>query len=220
MSSPLSFCKYALFMICLFVLPTTCSFLDLFRSRSETPIDCVSTHLSHHNYYGTNWVSSTSDVYRHLSTCANIRSLSISFAQGGCVIDDSPWALTFRAGDRFPGLEELVISGYDWYPLGLEAWKKAMNWGKLKRLDADRPPNDFLQAFSGELDGLDTLILRPKWDVWGDEDTLCGFDATTDELRENYTSFISGLAPLRELSISGMGKLLDMTKILDTDGLR
>ena len=226
MSSLLPFCKYAFVFICLFVLPTTCSFRDIFRFRftiplipKETPINCVSTRLSHHNYYGTNLVTSTSEVYRHLISCANIKTLSLSFAQGGCVIDDSPRAFTFRAGDSFPDLEELTVSGYDWDPLGLEAWKKAMNWGKLKRLDIDRPPNFFLQALSGNLDGLDTLVLRPKWGFWGDEKTLCGFDPQTDELRENYTLFIAGLSPLRELSVRGMGRLLDMKKILGTHGV-
>ena len=224
MFSLLLFRKYVL-LICLFVLPTTCSFRSMFRFRSsiqtvpkEAPINCTSTRLTHHNYYGTNWVSSTYDVYRHLIACANIDSLSLSFAQGGCVIDHSPRAFNFRAGDRFPDLEELTVSGYDWGVTGLEAWKNAMNWGKLKRLDIDRPPNIFLQALSKELHGLDTLILRPKWSFWGDEETLCGFDSKTDELRRNYTSFITGLQQLRDLRLRGMGKLLDMSTILGAHG--
>jgi hypothetical protein len=93
-----------------------------------------------------------------------------------------------------------------------------MDWSKLKRLDLSLPSNSFLETFRGELDGLESLVLRHRYGFWGDQDTLCGFGATTEELRQNYSSFIAALPPLHELSISGMGRPLNMTPILQTHG--
>uniref|UniRef100_A0A093UQA7 Hydroxylamine reductase n=1 Tax=Talaromyces marneffei PM1 TaxID=1077442 RepID=A0A093UQA7_TALMA len=100
-----------------------------------------------------------------------------------------------------------------------EQWRTSMDWSKLKRLDLSLPSNLFLETFRGELDGLESLVLRHTSGFWGDEQPLCAFDATGDELRQNYSSFIAALPPLRDLSISGMGRPLNMTPILETHGV-
>lgn len=171
-------------------------------------------------------------LYTELVSCSRIRSLSLSIRQGGCVVDDTnPFSFTFKQGDRFPDLENLTLSGYDWdsfetarwrgsTPSSLEFWCKTMNWNTLKRLNIDRPPKSFFNAFSGteRLSGLESLVLRPLSGFWGDEETFCDLDESAAQLRHNYTAFVAGLPPLRELSISGMGVLLDMNPILETHG--
>ncbi|MCJ1391869.1 hypothetical protein MMC18_004736 [Xylographa bjoerkii] len=179
--------------------------------------------------YGTQYGNLIDPLYKSLLACPNMRSLSFSVSQGGCSISDDPWSFNWKQGDRFPDLEDLTLSGYDWEskrgsgwsthrPSSVDAWKAAMNWTLLRRLDLDRPPNSFLEAFQGELHGLESLVLRPRWGFWGDEDTFCASDEAAEQLRENYTTFIRALPPLRELSISGMGELLNMTPILETHG--
>jgi hypothetical protein len=85
-------------------------------------------------------------------------------------------------------------------------------------LDFSLPWNLFLDTIRSSLGGLESLVLRHRLGFWGDEETLCGFDATAEALRQNYTSFIAALPPLHELSISGMGQPLNMTPILETHG--
>ena len=193
-------------------------------------IECNSETLKVDSSYGTGGSRNGVDhLYNTLIECQNARSVSLSISQGGCLIDDDPFSFPWRAGDRLPDLENLTLSGYDWEPWvspwsehsrpsSARAWKNAMDWGKLKRLDIDRPPNSFLEAFHGELSDLESLVLRPRWAFWGDEVTLCSFNEDGNELRQNYTSFITALPPLRELSISGMGELLNLTPILETHG--
>ncbi len=169
-------------------------------------------------------------LYETLTTCHNIRSLSLQLSQGGCdVSGPSPRSFRWEEGKLFPDLEALTISGYDWdaresswcnrnSPSGVEAWKSAMDWRKLKHLNIDLPPKSFLEAFHSELNSLDSLSLRPRWTLWGDETSLCDFDNATDEIRQNYTSFITSLPPLQTLSVSGTGHLLDLNLILATHG--
>ncbi len=171
-------------------------------------------------------------LYANLVSCTDVLSLNLKIFQGGCVVDDgNPWSFNFRKSDTFPHLESLTLSGYDWdsrkttwwwaqVPSNLESWRLAMDWTRLKRLDIDLPPNSFLEAFSkpNQLAGLESLVLRPRLDVWGDENTLCGSDEDIEQLRQNYTSFITNLPPLRELSIGGMGRSLDLGPILKAHG--
>ena len=179
--------------------------------------------------YGTQDGNAIDPLYKVLLACLTTKSLSLSVSQGGCTIGDDPWSFNWNAGDRFPDLEELTLSGYDWEslndvgrptrrPSSIEAWKAAMNWTLLKRLDLDRPQYSFLETFRGTLHSLESLTLRPRWGFWGDEKTFCAFDEAAEQLRQNYTTFIAALPPLRELGISGMGKLLNMTPILEAHG--
>ena len=169
------------------------------------------------------------DLYHNLISCPNVRSVSLSMAQGGCVIGADPWSFNWRKSHRFPNLENLTLSGYDWdsrehtsrrgpRPLSARAWKTAMDWSKLKRLDMDIPPHSFLEAFHGELTSLESLVLRPKVGFWGDELTICGYDEDTRQLRSDWTFFIAALPPLHRLEISGMGQTLDMTRIFASHG--
>jgi hypothetical protein len=185
-------------------------------------IECSSNSLV---YNGGESDERLNQLYDALVTCPNIRSLSLSLSQGSCVIEDTQRSFRWRKGDHFPRLENLTLSGYDWdsrvnrrKPSNAEHWRESMDWSKLKRLDLSLPSNSFLDTFRGELGGLESLVLRHELGFWGDEDTLCGFDATAEALRQNYTSFIAGLPPLHELSISGVGQLLNMTPILKTHG--
>ncbi|KAI9848031.1 MAG: hypothetical protein M1837_001133 [Sclerophora amabilis] len=204
-----------------------------FYREDEVPhfLKCNSDSLKVNIMYGTQHTSDIIDrLYDTLVACRNVRSLSLSISQGGCTIGDAPWSFNWKEADRFPDLEDLTVSGYAWIserriswheshrPDSVKAWKAAMDWSKMKRLDLSLPPNAFLEAFHGELNSLESLVLRPRWGFWGDEETLCDFDEAAGELRENFTSFIASLPPLRELSISGMGQLLNMTSILQTHG--
>lgn len=164
-------------------------------------------------------------LYKTLVACPNVRSLSLSLSQGGCDVSETPRSFDWKKGDRFPTLENLTLSGYDWNSMvrgtgksNAEYWKEVMDWSQLKRLDLSLPPNSFLETFRNNFDSLTSLSLRPEFGFWGDELTLCEFNEAAQELRQNYTSFVVDLPPLRELSISGMGQLLNMTPILQAHG--
>ncbi|MCJ1398349.1 hypothetical protein MMC11_001547 [Xylographa trunciseda] len=191
-------------------------------------VEC-SDHVKVDSAYGTQYGNAIDPLYKSLIACSNVRSLDFSVSQGGCSISDDPWSFDWKKGDRFPNLEDLTLSGYDWEsqtsfgqsahrPFSVDAWKAAMDWSLLKRLNLDRPPNSFIEAFQGELHSLESLILRPRWGFWGDEETFCALDEAAEQLRENYTNFIVALPPLHELEISGMGQLFNMTPILETHG--
>lgn len=196
-------------------------------------LECNADSLDVIVSYGGNDAEHTIDhLYANLVVCTNVRSLSLTISQGGCEIDNTnPRSFKFRSGDTFPHLENLRISGYDWdsrkttswwtqRPSSLQAWRVAMDWSRLEHLDIDLPPISFLEAFSGpnQLGGLESLVLRPKLDFWGNDNTLCGSDENTEQLRQNYTSFIATLPPLRGLSIGGMGRSLDLGPILEAHG--
>ncbi|KAL8853095.1 MAG: hypothetical protein Q9221_001977 [Calogaya cf. arnoldii] len=89
-----------------------------------------------------------------------------------------------------------------------------MDWSKLDDWNIELPPKVFMDTMKHELTGLRSLTFRHQWGYWGDEDTLCGFDSDTQEMRDAYVSFIAELSPLRNLSISGTGNLLNMEPIL------
>lgn len=55
------------------------------------------------------------------------------------------------------------------------------------------------------------------WHVW-DEQTYYNFEEAAEQLRGNYTSFITAPNPLRDLKISGTGHPLESAPILKTHG--
>lgn len=192
------------------------------ENRVDLILECGSDSLV---YDGGENDMELNQLYHTLVLCSNIRSLSLALRQGNCLIGDTGRSFGWKKGDRFPPLESLTLTGYDWnfrvnsrQSSNAEQWRASMDWSKLKRLGLSRPPNSFLETFRGELDGLDSLTLRHQSGFWGDEETLCAFDATTEELRQNYSSFIASLPPLRELSISGIGRPLNLTPILEIHG--
>ncbi|KAL8645864.1 MAG: hypothetical protein Q9226_007104 [Calogaya cf. arnoldii] len=89
-----------------------------------------------------------------------------------------------------------------------------MDWGKLDDLNIELPPKVFVDTMKDQFTGLRSLTFRHQWGYWGDEDTLCGADSDTQAMWDAYVSFIAGLPPLRNLSISGTGELLNMESIL------
>ena len=140
-----------------------------------------------------------------------------------------PRAFDFGANTRFPDLKSLSLSQYDWNYTqpsrsgflfagqprpNVELWREAMDWSKLDDWNIELPPKVFMDTMKHELTGLRSLTFRHQWGYWGDEDTLCGFDSDTQEMRDAYVSFIAELSPLRNLSISGTGNLLNMEPIL------
>jgi hypothetical protein len=164
-------------------------------------------------------------VYRALTECDNVRSLSVTIAQGGCVIGEDIRSFDWKTGDKFSTLESLRLTGYKWKTKrpgsrneSAVSWNKAMDWSRLKRLDITRPPNEFLEVFKHRLSSLQSLVLRPKLSFWGDEYTYCKFDGKAAERRRNYTSFITSRPPLRNLSVGGMGDLLPIEDILRVHG--
>ncbi|EKG18416.1 hypothetical protein MPH_04218 [Macrophomina phaseolina MS6] len=165
------------------------------------------------------------DLYHHLKTCNDVKSLALSIQEGGCVIDaDAPFSFDFSCHDSFPSsIENLTVSNYDWDASSgginhAQLWSKTMDWTSLKRLDIDRPPQSFVDAFTGRLPSLQSLTIRPKWSSWGTERAFCSFDDSSTSMRQNYTSFITSMPPLEELHISGMGEHLDLAAILATHG--
>ena len=170
-------------------------------------------------------------LFESLSSCPNILSLDLTIAQGGCTVNDyNPKAFVFGENHRFASdLQELKVSGYDWdhrktswlgttTSTSIESWKSAMDWSKLEALSVDLPPQSFLKAFQGQLKALKSFSLRPKFGNWGDDETFCLFDETSNQTRANYISFIAALPPLQSLSIGGLGALLDLEPILRTHG--
>jgi hypothetical protein len=150
-------------------------------------------------------------------------------SQGGCVIGSRINSFDWKPGDNFSTLLELKLSGYGWIdesvlpptharPVSTIAWMESMDWSRLRRLDIDRPPREFLEVYQGKLTSLESLKIRPKNGFWGDKMTFCSFDQNATELRRNYTDFITTLPPLRELSIGGMGELLNISDILQVHG--
>lgn len=131
-----------------------------------------------------------------------------------------------RCGDAFPTtqLENLTLSGYRWdegatagWLSGAEAWRAAMDWTALRRLDVDAPPWEFLDAFRGRLPRLEALALRARYD-FGGERTLCAYENDPVGARANYTEFVASMPPLRELVVEGMGEHLPLEPILDAHG--
>lgn len=164
-------------------------------------------------------------IYDHMRRCDDVRELRVSMHQGGCVIQSDRRSFDWQPGDTFPSrLESLTLSGYDWdqpTPSGLsaaQAWASAMDWAHLKRLDITRPSESFVAALAGRLSGLESLTIRPAWHFWGDELTFCRFDANATATRRRYVDFIASMPPLRELSIAGMGELLELDPILAVHG--
>lgn len=165
--------------------------------------------------------------------CENVRSLRFSVEEGGCSIGEGAFCFPFRQGDRFSDLEDLTIHGYEWAfrrkswrcPSGVssgvsqnDAWKKAMDWSKFKRLEIAGPLREWVEAFKGNLSSLEELQLGPSVGFWGDWDTLCDFGDGSWSTREAYTSFIVDLPPLRKLSVSGTGAHLNITPIIAKHG--
>ncbi|KAL8707433.1 MAG: hypothetical protein Q9225_007755 [Loekoesia sp. 1 TL-2023] len=54
-----------------------------------------------------------SNLYNTLTTDHTIRSISLKFSEGGCVVGFNPFAFPFQPGDRFPPLTTLRLDGYD-----------------------------------------------------------------------------------------------------------
>lgn len=187
--------------------------------------ECSSESIDYNGKFG----KGIDSIYTAMTRCDNIRSLSISIHQQGCVIESIIDSFDWKVGDKFSQLDELKLSGYGWVnerrflserprPRSTIAWKEVMDWSKLRKLDIDRPPDEFLEAFRGHLTGLESFKIRPRLGFWGSENTFCSFCQNSTELRQNYTAFIKDLPPLRELSISGMGELLNVTDLLQRHG--
>ena len=195
-------------------------------------VECNSDELDVYvSYDGLDTKHKLDFVFESLSSCANILSLDLAIAQGGCTVNDqNPKALVFGDHHRFLSeLKELKISGYDWNhrqkswlggstPTSVESWKSAMNWNRLETLSVDLPPHPFLEAFQGQLKGLKSFSLRPRFGYWGDDETLCLFDGPANQTRANYTSFIAAMPPLESLSIGGLGIIPDLEPILKSHG--
>ena len=186
------------------------------------------------------------EIYKTLTTCSNLgntttRILHLKIDQGGCVVNgDDRWNFDFQAGAKLPSLHELHLEGYQfsvwqrasrnhWYyarhwiadALGLEAlrpaskvdrnlpganlkqWKAAMDWTELKDLSLEDVDPVFLSMMTGELPALNALKLGSMWPKPG---------AT------NVTDFIDQLQPLRQLSLHGYTKGIDLDRVLERHG--
>ncbi|KAK0609047.1 hypothetical protein DIS24_g12554 [Lasiodiplodia hormozganensis] len=172
-------------------------------------------------------LDSLAPLYQHLTQCPDVRSLALSLHPAGCLVGSEARGFAWRRGDAFPTtqLENLTLSGYRWdegvtagWLNGAEAWRAAMDWSGLKRLDVDAPPWEFLHAFSGRLPALEALALRTRYD-FGGERTLCAYEKDPVGARANYTEFVASMPALRELVVEGMGEhLLPLGPILDVHG--
>ena len=191
------------------------------------------THIrAYQGYNQTLGIRNYEDVYAYLVKCPEVRGLEISHTIGGCVVGPrSDFAFQFRRGAQFPPLEELTALHYGWEQetpyrdvpaifskprRNAELWRDAMDWGQLKRLDVDLPPEGFLDTFRGRLPGLEELTWRTQLGTFGNEITLCDFSADGDALRLKYEDFLEELPSLKKLRISGTGKHLNLTRIVQT----
>ena len=181
-----------------------------------------------------------SHLYETLISCPKISSLSLD------IQEHSSWLwsqlfLPFRSGDRFPNITELKVLGYPWdvdsrqiegswwhssswfdhfTPVrgDVTAWKAAMDWSRLKKLDIDRPSESFLEAFQGKLKAVESFTLRPKpWD-WKLQRIFSNGGKALEELKGQHTSFIASLPPLKELQMNDMASIINMTEILEIHG--
>ena len=205
-----------------------------------------------YNIYDNECETKFNILYETLANCPNIKALDLNITEG-C----NHWWWTrhnhhLRAFDwrgstplasqkhRFPSLESLKLSGYDFEAQStylsymkllkkapsISFWKSTMDWSKLKTLDIDRPPQIFLDTFHGQLSSLESLTIRPRWDLGccafcepGPPQNIPTTSRTAAIIRQNLTTFIAGLSPLQKLSVSGMGgRLLDLGPILKTHG--
>lgn len=192
---------------------------------------CEKDRLNVRITYGDGDGEIMAQTYKDLTRCHNTHTFALEIFQAGCVV--SPYvdqrAFVFDANTRLPDIKSLKLSRYDWNYTrpswndrflarqprpSVELWREAMDWTKLEDLDIDLPPRIFLDTMKDQLTGLQSLAFRPQWGFWGDEETLCGFDSEVQEMRNAYVSFIAGLPPLRNLSISGTGELLEMEPML------
>ena len=162
---------------------------------------------------------SIEDAYATLVGCPNIWSLTVDVEQGGCSIG-GPFSFPFRQNDRFPALETLKVSAYNWKeetpyewepglrPPSTIAWKEAMDWSKLKHLDLALPPIAFFGNTTGDqLKNLESLVLRPLNGFWGDVESLCTHKKGAEDLRRAVFSFVASTPPLKALTINGLGRV-------------
>ncbi|KAB2575633.1 hypothetical protein DBV05_g5747 [Lasiodiplodia theobromae] len=174
-------------------------------------------------------LDSLDPLYQHMTRCPDVRSLALSLHPAGCLVGSEACGFAWRRGDVFATtqLENLTLSGYRWDEgassaagrlNGAEAWRAAMDWSALRRLDVDAPPWEFLHAFSGRLPRLEALALRARYD-FGGERMLCEYEKDPAVARANYTAFVASMPPLRELVVEGMGEQhLPLGPILDVHG--
>lgn len=87
-----------------------------------------------------------------------------------------------------------------------------MDWTKLEDLNIDLPTELFMVTMKGQLTGLRSLTFRPQWATGG---TRRHYAFSTQKRKKcGMPTSHSSLPPLRNLSISGTGELLDMEPIL------
>ena len=177
-----------------------------------------------------------------------VRTLRLSIQQAGCVVSHKDARnFDFRPGDRFPSLHQLhlkgysfndapksglqwnfqdeiyhfwrwlayfsglelfrpipEISGWDGRGANLERWKAAMNWTELRDLSLDEVDAVFLKSMQGQLPALESLNL--------------GWLRSENCLGDNVTDFVTRLNSLRQLSLRGHTRKLDLPQILDRHG--
>ena len=189
-------------------------------------IDCTVPDLDVYVSYGT-FISDSlmTRLYETLTTCSTIRSLKLSIRQGGSTVDPgNPLSFEWRPGDVFPPLANLTLLGYDWAITDggqiRDPWINRMDWSQLRQLEIDLPSEVLLNELNGKLPNLESLTVRPKWGVRRDDRTLCERGKKLESIHRSYLDFISELPSLRELTISGLGSLLNYTKILQRHGQR
>ena len=85
-------------------------------------------------------------IYDALVTCAEIWSLRLDMTMSGCVLGSQPWTFDFQ-GDRFPPLEHLSLSKFDF--------------------KSDRPAKLGWQSSTGPVDYFRQQILKPMLPAMG-----------------------------------------------------
>ncbi|KAH8700978.1 hypothetical protein BGW36DRAFT_425778 [Talaromyces proteolyticus] len=78
-------------------------------------------------------------VYKTLTTNQSIRHLLLSYRSYGCIVDSQPFAFEFGDGDRFPPLETLYLSEYEFmntreYEYEKQRWETSVLYKLLKTL--------------------------------------------------------------------------------------
>jgi len=155
-------------------------------------------------------------IYKTLTSCSDIQSLDLTISYG-CIIDE--WTQTARSfnwnvGDRFPNLQNLTLRRYEWSDdengNATDGWVDGMNWSRLERLAIEDPSTEFLELFTGKLSNLKAFERLPMRGLYYGDSSSCQFGDDWTLLQTRYHNFITSLNKLEELSLSGLGKLLDM----------
>ena len=201
----------------LLLLALVCSISE--ASRSKRP--CTRPGETSISYRGDG-EGHLPQIYDALATCPNITSLELDLTMQGCVVRPQPWTFDFRDGDRFPPLNHLSLSRFDFKDdhrwewgwrgslspllylaqdqLGsmIPAMKPSTPWPPERTLERWLRAMDFTQVEALEIDEDDYFCVRMQHELPGLRNlTMHVGSNLTDDAR----GFLEAIPPLEFLSL-------------------